>query len=235
MKRIRLMGLALAAVFAFSAVVAASASTPEYIYKVEGAKLEAGKTEEASSVKAASIITLKGETFGVKATAEFTKLKVPAGGEPLLVGGQPGTSSKGKLELSGCGAVVGGESCAEVKIAPIQVNSEIVSVVSPAGKAGAAATLLTPTGAAFTLVKFISCGNFGTVELEMEGNTAALNSVGEAKVGTERFSSGANEITMVKTFAGTEKEVGLEFGGHRATLAGEAELQLKGVKKWGVA
>jgi hypothetical protein len=229
------MGLALVAAFAFSAVVAASASTPEYIYKVEGAKLEAGKTKEVTSIKAVGNIVLKGETFGVKATAECSTLKAASGGEPLLVGGQPGTSSKGKLELSACGAVVGGESCASAKIAPIQVNSEIVTVVTPAGKAGAVATLLTPTGTAFTLVKFISCGSLGNVELEIEGDTAALNSTGEAKAGTERFGAGVNEITMVKTFGGSEREVGLEFGGHRATLQGEAEMQLRGVKKWGVA
>jgi hypothetical protein len=231
-KRIGIMGLALVIVFVFGTVVVASASGPEYIYKVEGAKLEAGKTQEVTGVKAATAFFLRGESSGVKATIECTTLKANAASEPLIAGGQPGTSSKGQLELSSCGAVVGGETCKTAKIGAIPVTSEIVTVVAPAAKAGDLATLVTTTGA---IVKLTECGAFGNVEVEVRGDAGALNSAGEAKVGTETFTAGTNLITKVKTFGGAPKEVLLEFGGNFASLEGEAELQLKGGKKWGVA
>jgi hypothetical protein len=233
MKRTKIIGLALVAVFALSAV--ASASAAEYIYKVAGTKLEAGITKEVAS-KAAKEFTLKGEAFGIKSVTKCKTEKLNAAEKPVIVGGQPGKSEKEKVEFGECTATLGGAACKAAIVENVPTVNEIVTIVLPAGKAGKLATLFTPTtGGIFTTIKLKECGAFGSQEAKVEGTSAALDSPEKVEqVSGNLVWNEAEEITKVKTFAGTEPTVGLKFGGKAATLNGEASVELVSKENWGV-
>lgn len=245
MSRIRIIGLALAAVFAMSAT--ASASAAEYIYKVAGAKLEAGVKTEITS-KAKTTFVLKGEVLGIKSETKCKTEKLNAAEKPVIVGGAPGTSEKELVEFGECSATLGGAACKSVKVNNTTTSNEIVTVVLPAAKAGKLATLFTPPTKVFTTIELKECGAFGTQKAEVTGTTAALDSPEkvEQATGTLIFKAGAEEITEVgclketTTCTGAEKKapfrqkVGLKFGGNAATLEGESEVSLVSGQSWGV-
>jgi hypothetical protein len=237
MKRLRITGLVLVAVFAMSAV--AQASGAEYIYQVAGSKLEAGKTVGLVS-RAKTEFVLKGEEtilgITVKSETKCKKLKLNEAEKPVIVGGKPGKSEKEKIEFEECKATLGGSSCKSVTIENAATNNEIVTVVAPASKAGDLSILFTPaSGKVFTTVKFKSCGALGSQEAKVEGMSAALVSPEkkEEVVGLLVYNE-KEEITKIKKSTGTEEEVGLKFGGKKATINGEAEVELTTKEKWGV-
>lgn len=236
MKRIRVIGLALVAVFAMGAVAQASAT--EYIYKVAGAKLEAGKTQEITS-KAKTEFTLTGEETilgtKVKAITKCKKLKLNAAEKPVIVGGTPGKSEKEKIEFEECAATLGGAKCEKVVVESASTKNELVTVVLPAGKAGKLATLFTPTtGTVFTVVKLTKCSFFGSHEAKVEGTSAALITPekSEQAAGVLAWSE-AEEITKVKRSNGEEPTVGLKFAGNPSKINGEAEVELVSKEVWG--
>ena len=88
MKRIKVVGLVLLAAFAVSAVASVSASaTPCYCWKVNGSKLEAGKSETLKG-EASGAYTLTGKAFGFIEVAVTCKKAATTG---KLIGGTPGT------------------------------------------------------------------------------------------------------------------------------------------------
>src|SRR6202035_1140809 len=155
---------------------------------------------------------------------------------PLIKGGIPGTSEE-KVVFENCSGTLGGSACKLVTVENTPVNNEIVTVVLPAAKAGKLATLFTPkTGTVFTTIKLKECGIFGSTEGKVEGNSAALGSVGKAKAQTLTWVEGAEEITKVKKFgAGGEATVGLKFGGKVSSLEGVAAVELVSGEEWEVA
>jgi hypothetical protein len=232
MKRIRIIGLTLVAVFAISAVAASGASAAEYIYKVNGAKLEAGATK-AVSAKAKTPFVLKGEIIGLKSDTKCNKLKLatiePA---PVIKGGTPGISEE-KIVFEECAGTLGGSACKSVTVENTPALNEIVTVVLPAAKAGKLATLFTPkTGTLFTTIKLKECG-IVTTEGKVEGTSVGLNSEGEAVAQAITWAAPAEEVTKVKQSSGAEVAVGLKFGGNVATLEGIAEVELTSKEKWG--
>jgi hypothetical protein len=239
MTRIKLVGLCLVAVFAMGAFAATSAmAAPEHIYKVEGTKLEAGKTQEITS-KAKTEFTLKGEEeilgVKVKSVTKCKKLKLNAGDKPVIVGGTPGKSEKEDIEFEECSATVGGSKCSSVTVESALANNELVTIVLPAGKAGKEGTLFTPaSGKVFTKIKFTKCGLFGNQSAEVEGSSTALVSPEkvEAVTGTLVYSE-TEEITEIEKQGGTKEKTGLKFGGFAATINGEAEVELVSKQKWG--
>ena len=239
MKRIRVIGLALVALFAFG-VAAASASAAEHIYKVEGTKLEANMTKEITSkVKSGSEFILKGEQeilkVKVKSETKCKTLKLNAAEHPIIIGGPVGTSAKEKIEFGECTATLGGSACEKVVIESASTNNELVTVRKPATDNGKLGTLFTPaTGTVFTTVKFTKCGIFGSREAKVEGKSTALVSpeATEAVAGTLVYSE-AEEITEVEKQNGTLEASGLKFSGFPATIKGEAEVELVSKEKWG--
>lgn len=239
MTRIKLVGLCLVAVFAFGAVAVAQASAAEYIYKVEGKKLEAGETKEIVS-RAKTEFTLTGEETilgsKVKAVTKCKKLKLNAAEKPVIEGGTPGKSSKEKIEFEECTATIAGSKCEKVVIESASTNNEIVTVVLPSSKAGKLAILFTPaSGEVFTTTKLTKCGIFGSHEAKVTGSVAALVSpeATEQVAGTLIYNE-KEEITKVKKSNGKEQEVGLKFAGNPAKINGEAEVELVSKQKWGV-
>jgi hypothetical protein len=232
MKRMRVIGLTLVAALAIGAVAASGASAAEYIYKVNGVKLEAGITKAISS-KAKTPFILKGEIIGLKSETKCNKLKLAATEPaPVIKGGTPGTSEE-KIVFEECSGTLGGSPCKGVTVENTPALNEVVTVVLPAANAGKLATLFTPkTGTLFTTIKLKECG-FVSTEGKVEGTSAALGSEGEAVVQTVTWAAPAEEITKVKKSSGAEVTVGLKFGGNAATLEGIAEVELTSKEKWG--
>jgi hypothetical protein len=237
MKRIRAIGLALVAVFAMGAVAAAEASAAEYIYKVAGPKLEAGKTKEIkSSAKKAFVLRGKG-VLEIEAVTTCKALKLNAAEKPVIVGGKPGTSEKEKVEFGECTATVGGAKCEKVEVTNVSTKNEIVTVAAPASLKGRLATLFSPTtGTEFSKVKLIKCGIFGNQTATVEGTSAALDEVEktEAKAGTLVYAVGSSEIIEVEKFGGAKAKVELKSGPTKSTIEGEATVELVGGESWGV-
>ncbi len=235
MTRIKLVGLCLVAVFAFGAVAAAEASAAEYIYKVEGKKLEAGAKEEITS-KAKTEFVLKGTgPLGIKSETKCKKLKLNAAEKPVITGGIPGKSEKEKIEFEECTATVGGVKCSSVTVESASTNNELVTVVLPATKAGKLATLFVPaSGKVFTKIKFTKCGIFGNQSAEVEGSSAALISPEKVEaVSGMLVWNEKEEITETEKSNGERGKDGLKFDGNAATINGEAEVTLVSGKVWG--
>lgn len=241
MTRIKLAGLCLVAVFAFGALAAGQASAAEYIYKVAGSKLEAGKTKEIrSSDKKAFVLRGKG-LFNAEAVTTCKALKLNAAEKPVIVGGKPGTSEKELVEFSECKATIAGAECSSVEVSNVTTKNEIVTVVAPSTLKGRLASLFTPaSGTEFSKVKFNKCGILGNQSATVTGSTAALDEVEktEAKVGTLNYPAAASAITEVeKENSKGEKEkvkVKLESNSKAASIEGEANVELVSGEVWGV-
>jgi Flp pilus assembly protein TadG len=118
MSRIRIIGLALVAVFAMSAVAAsaASAATEGPFYKVAGKRLAATETKPLKA-KASKNFVLTAS--GVVITC--TKLKLSSASKIIgSTGKNPGTSEE-TLEFEGCTVTGNGEGC-EVENGKITTN-----------------------------------------------------------------------------------------------------------------
>jgi hypothetical protein len=235
MKHIRIIGLALVALFVMGAAATSAMAAPEHIYKVEGKKLETGETKEIRSKAKTEFVLVGTGPLGIKAETKCKKLKLNATEKPDIAGGTPGTSGKEKIEFEECTATLGGSKCSSVTIESALANNELVTVVAPAADAGKLGTLFSPaSGTTFTTIKLSKCGIFGTQEAKVEGSTVALVSPEktEAVVGTLVYSSSA-PITETEKQNGTKTADGLKFDGNAATINGEAEVELVSKEKWG--
>ncbi len=236
MKGIKIVGLALVAIFVMSAVAATGASAaPEHIYKVEQVKLEAGETKEIrSSAKTEFVLKGKG-ILEVESVTKCKKIKLNAALHPVIVGGTPGTSKNEAIEFEECTATVGGSKCEKVAITSATTNNELVTIVKPTAKAGKLATLFTPaTPPVFSTIKLTKCGLFGSREAKVEGTTAAFitpEAVDEVK-GTLVWNE-KEEVTEVEKQGGTKVKVGLTAESKLATLNGEATVELLSGQVWG--
>ncbi len=237
MTRTKLVGLCLVATFAFGAVAAAQASAAEYIYKVAEKELASGATKEIkSSIKKEFVLKGKG-VLNVESVTKCTTLKLNAAEKPVIVGGKPGKSEKEKVEFGGCTATVGGVKCTSVEVENVLTNNEIVTVVAPAKLKGRLASVFTPaTGKVFSKVKLNKCGILGNQKAEVEGTTAALDEVEktEAKAGTLVYSAGESEITEIEKFGGKTEKVELTNEKKKATIEGQATVELVSGEVWGV-
>lgn len=238
MKRLRIIGLALVAALAMSAVASSAAQANEGpFYKVAGAKLEAGKSEEVKA-KALSNQVLSGNLFGFATTVTCTALKVKAGS--TIDGGVPGTS-KETLEYSGCTQTGLGSMC-EVENKEVKTNAVNNKLVySEPARKGFIDVLFTPaSGEEFVNIKFT--GSCLVKEAKVTGSVAgetltakARNAVGkgtEAKTGETWLPA-----TQIKTVwvGETETAVGLKWAGAAATIEGKSEAKLTGEPLWSVA
>ncbi|MFI5004766.1 MAG: hypothetical protein ACHQE6_07115 [Solirubrobacterales bacterium] len=227
------------AVFAMGAVAAAEASAAEYIYKVAGAKLEAGQTKEIKSSMKSTTFVLKGKgVLNIESVTKCTALTLNAAEKPVIIGGKPGTSAKEKIEFTGCTATLGGAKCEKVEVENVVTNNEIVTVVLPATLKGRLATLFTPgVGEVFSKVKFVKCGIFGSQKAEVKGKSAGLDEPKEPEEVKNWlvYATGASEITEVEKSNKEKVKVELTNESKKATIEGEAWVELSTKEVWGVA
>ena len=231
MNRMRIFGLALAAMFALSAIAATAAMATTDIYQIGGAKLEAGETREIkSSMKSTSFVLEGTGPLGIKVVTTCTSLKLDAADDPVLLGGEPGKSGREAIEFSGCTATLGGSKCSSVTVESAQTNNELVDVDAKKELA----VLFTPaSGTKFSEVKLKSCGIFGSQSAAVEGTTAALVPSTKEAVKGELVWNAKEEITEVlKLGSSTGQKVGLTSDGNKATLNGEAFVELSSGKEW---
>jgi hypothetical protein len=235
MNRMRILGLALVAMFAFSAIAATAAmATTTDIYQIEGTKLAAGETREIkASIKSTEFVLEGTGPLGIKAVTKCTALKLDAADDPVILGGEPGKSGREAIEFSGCTATLGGSKCSSVTVESAQTNNELVEIVAPSAKAGDLAVLFTPaSGTKFSEEKLKSCGIFGSQSAAVEGTTAALVPVTTEAVKGELVWNTKEEITEIKKLNGTVDKVGLTSDSNKATLNGESFVELASGKKW---
>jgi hypothetical protein len=245
MNRIRLLGLALMAVFAFSAVASAVASATEGpFYKVNGATLASGATRLLLAT-AKEKFTLESKNANISIIC--TGLTLPEAGQMQIQGvaaGNGGTS-KEVLEFTGCTVTGNGECEVEnkkIKTAPVTNTLGYGN----ASRTGQVLVLFQPeTGTNFVTVKFTGAG-CKFKETNVEGTT-----VGGAQVGGSPLLAGAGTeslhgevkfphvqlIFIEKGKALTHTKAGLKAFGVASTLSGIALLLVDeggAAVKWGV-
>jgi len=153
MKRIRILGLALVAVFALSAVVAVAAQATEApFYKVAGKRLESGKTEEISSHAGTGGFTLTATGKVVKCSTLTNNAGATAIGSNA---GVPGTSSE-TLEFSGCTVTGNGEPCKVTE--PIKTTALKNELALNEGLTSIVVEFKPSTGTEFATLKFTGTG-----------------------------------------------------------------------------
>jgi hypothetical protein len=223
MKRIRIVGLALVAVLAMSAIASASASAAGPIWKVEGLKLEAGKSKTVKS-KSTGNFLLKGKAFGfVNITITCTKESDTG----TIVGGEPGTDTA-IIEYTGCSA---GGLCTVTEPIKTEANTELVYLLSGGKKY--LADLFTPkSGTVFVSIK---CGSItaevtGNIVGELLNSTKSKIEKGNATEETEAAKgfvnfTGANSESYENS-KGETKTAELKLEGNPSTLTGEDEVVL---------
>ncbi len=236
MKRLRLIGVALLAVFALSVVAASVAQAEEApFWTVEGTRLAAGKTHFITTKiykEGEAGQTLKLETPGAGVVVTCTGLNFPFETGVILGSnaGEPGTDNE-VAHFTGCTVSGNGTKCAvegkEVTTNPIK--SELVENVEN-GKAGK--KLLTEfsplTGTSFVTLKFKAetGGKCTFTTTPVEGSAAAEvlnekevpvelpNKSEEFKSGLTRFPTTAiSEVWLVKAGVGSAVSVGLKAFG----------------------
>ena len=156
--------------------------------------------------------------------------------KPVIIGGKPGTSAKEKIEFTGCTATLGGAKCEKVEVENVVTNNEIVTVVLPETLKGHLATLFTPSGEVFSKVKFVKCGLFGSQKAEVKGKSAGLDEPKEPEEVKNWlvYAVGAAEITEVEKSNKEKVKVELTNESKKATIEGEAWVELVSGEKWGV-
>jgi hypothetical protein len=240
MKRISIIGLALMAVMAMSAIAASSAMANCELalgYCVLGKPLGAGQIQLIKAT-AESPFVLEGEVLGVKSIIKCTSLNLNAAEHPIIKGGMPGTGEKQRVEFTGCTSTLAGSSCTSTIVHNVTTLTEQVMILKPTTLAGRLATLFRPaTGGVFSKILQSGCsGIIKEANAEVTGTTAALDepTLVEALTGLLLYRKGANEITEVEKFGGAKEPVGLKFGGNTATLEGTAGVSLANDDLWGV-
>jgi hypothetical protein len=248
MNRIRIVGLALMAVFALSAVAASAASAVEGpFWKVQGSRLLAGETRLLlASAKENFILNASG---GQK--IECSSLSLPVASEMKIIGstGANGGTSLEHIEFSNCIVTGNGTPCNTVGAKVLTTLLFNLLGYGTAARGGPVLVLFEPeSGKAFTEITFSGTGC--TVPLTTVNGTviglARVNGVNvQPGAGTETPHGEVNfaETTVAKTIwvekegALIETKAKLEAFGLGAKLKGTAliAVDVGGVEvPWGV-
>jgi hypothetical protein len=232
LRRLRLAGIALVAVFSASAVMSASASAScNYCWHVNGSELASGKSE-ATKGEATSSYTLTGKALGFIEIAVTCK---KAGASGSITGGTPGTDSA-TINYTECKSNSG--LCTPNEPIETKAKSEIVLFTTGGKKYwGDLYTAKEMSG----VLTVIECS--GGLKAEVTGNVIgeALNEakekieVGketEAKKGYITF-PGASSAKYTNSKS-EEKTAELKWEGTAANLQGTSEITLTSGKAWGV-
>src|SRR5271166_204284 len=244
MKRIRLLGVMLLAVFALSAVGATAAQATEApFWSIEGTRLGEGKTRNIT-VKTANETTApwKLSGGGVTVTCKKTEAKpaVLLGSAPT----EPGTDNE-TVKFSGCTVSGNGEKCTEV-VEPIETKPLKSESVLDSTKTKVL-TLFTPvSGSEFAKLTFKGSGcTFATTAVESSAGVAGEDLEEKEKPveesnhpqgvkGFVNFPATTIKTVVLITSKGekTIEKVGLKAFGLAATLIGRAAVEVEGGLKW---
>jgi len=225
-RTLKMLGACLVVALAVSAVAVAQASAVEFIYKVNGAKLEAGAERELVS-KAKTTQVLKASPLGVSTEIVCTGLSTPGA---KIKGGKPGTSTE-TVKYTGCkvnkpsGCKVAGEA--------ITTNPLVNEIVEGVGaSAGKSLVLIKPaSGETFAEPKL---EGFLCPSLAVKGSVLAepLPQKSEVTAGTLKFEPA--ESKKYKNSAGAELAAGLTVAGKASTVTGEVANELGTKEKFGI-
>ena len=227
MKRTKVLGLCLVAVFAMSGLVVAQASAIEFVWKVNGSKLETGKEKTLTS-KAKTAQVLKASLAGVAVEISCTTVSTTGA---KIIGGLPGTSTE-TVEYKGC--TVAKPAGCKVKGEAITTNPLKDEIVEGVGaSAGKALLLFAPvSGTTFAEPKLE--GGFLCLSVAVKGSVLAeaVPQKEEVETGVLKFEPANGKES--KGSKGEARKDGLTVGGNAATVTGEVETKLSPVEKFGV-
>jgi hypothetical protein len=219
-----------AAAFATSTyALAPSAEATEFIYKVEGSKLEAKITKEIISRKITPKFVFEGGVF----TIECGQMKLET--SPQITGGKPGTLSSG-IGYTECSASELGKTCESASVSS-SVTGELVEIVNPEQYSKLMAWQLGNKNSVFATVVLVGCITpHQSRQFLITGDVAASSKF--------RPNSGEREeipwffpekvITEVKNSANKTEKLELKAGSVPVVVKGELGLKLAKVKKWGI-
>lgn len=236
MKRVRLFGLALVAMFALSAAAAAVAQATEGpFWSVGGSRLLAGETREVKA-KAKKEFVLRTKTTGTVIKCTGTSL---ASGATIngSTGANAGTSREVIL-YTGCSVAGNGTGC-EVLNNTITTNTvENILGFATSGREGPLLILFKPvSGTNFVTVKFTAKTGTCTLTLTPVSGTAVGEAVGSGENTVNNISFVTAKKTIWTEASGTLTETKAElkaFSAFESTIEGEAENELTSKAKWSV-
>lgn len=220
-------GLALGALEGGALALCSSAEAGEFIFKVGGKELAAGKTEEL--LKAADSVSYKFKKPGAPLVSYECK-GMELAEKTSIVGGKPGTVSL-KLKWTTCTGSVAGKTCTGITIeTPVRLKGEIVEEIF-VPKEGFPAVRLTPeTGK--EVVKFsATCGGLpdvrvaeGSIVFEPQSECSSVKEVDFLFPGF---------ISEVKNTGGKVKTP-TTMEGESFTIEGATFFFLFNSPKWGI-
>jgi hypothetical protein len=223
MRRIGRVG-AISVIALVLGAAAAWAAGSGLIWKVEGKKLEAGKTEQVTA-KQSGIYQFKGKMFGSTSVTITCKHQTDSGD---IIGGEPG-AGEAKIEYRECSS----QSCTPHEPIAAEVNSELVYFESEGKRFFG--DLFTPKSA--PVFSRITCSST-SVNIEGEEMAEMLNEKDERveagketelKKGFVKFlGTSTQEYTNYKNEHGT---AALTVEGNPATVEGTTEASLTSGKK----
>lgn len=242
MKPFRLIGVALLAVLALSAIAASSAQavSPAPFFTVNGARLAAGHTHNIAAKKKSTTFVLSVPEFGVSVTC--TKVTVEKG---VLLGSNEGEPGKDNeiTAFSGCEVSGDGSPCAvaePITTSPL-ISEQVENVVSGTGGKQLLEEFFPASGSTFVTLTFSGTGCTPVVGAQaVSGQVAAevlLDNAAQGKI--ELGQTAEQAVSWVLKFPGAEStevwlitngvgkiaKVKLTTGGSLSTLTGET-LQL---------
>jgi curli biogenesis system outer membrane secretion channel CsgG len=252
MKRIRILGVALVAMFALSAVVAVAAQATEApYYKIAGTRLGSGSSSEISS-HAKTEFTLAAATAGV--SVKCKNLSNSAGSKIIgSAAGVPGTSTE-TLTFSNCSVSGNGTGTGCTTVTEPITTEPLVNELALSNPLGSLvvefkpatgtlfATLTFPAGCTFTSTKVTIAEGSAVVGQILAGGTLSTASKPLTEAVDNEISFPSERITSIylqETASGGYKlveESALKAFGVAATFSGTAIVLLGGTnvgKVWG--
>jgi hypothetical protein len=253
MRRMRLVGLALVAVFALTAVASSAAFAGEGpIWKVAGSKLESGITKNITAAKKAG-----SAEFKFKAGTLITINCTGASSTGTIIGGEPGTDTA-NIKFTGC-TVEGHSECTvkspkegteEVPVGEIRVKAKTELVylsstsatnekVDASGVGSHLGDLFSPASGS-TFVELVVGGNNcpsltkGTNKVEGSVLSIVEPSEAEAASGTLNFPTSSIEKYWTRNGGVKSHEASLKvFGFIGCTQSGEETVELESKENFG--
>jgi hypothetical protein len=236
MSRIKLMGLALVAVFAFSAVAATVASAVEGpFWKVAGVRLVAGETRLLLATAAANFVL----TANTSQTITCKTISLPVGSEMQIIGSPAKTGGRSleALEFTGCTVANNGEKCL-VSNGGVVKTTLVLNLLgySTGTRTGPILVLFAPdVGKDFVTVSFTpeTGGKCTLPSALVEGNVVGLERVGgvNVEVGAHETETLHGEVA----FAALNKTIWLEIAGSLVSVKSAMSAFGTGAKFQGIA
>jgi hypothetical protein len=248
LKRIRILGLALVAICALSAVVAVAAQATEApFYKVAGSRLKLNETREISTHAGTA-------GFSLTATGKLVKCSTLVNTKGSVLLGSTGAGAPGKsnetLEFSGCTVTGNGTPCEVTE--PIKTTPLVNELALSENLKSFVVEFKPATGTEFTTLKFTGTGCTltetkvtiaeGSAVIGQAFSGGTLVEVGKEPAETKdaEINFPSEAIKVLQLFNSSEKEekvesLSLKAFGLASTFSGRAIVLLQSGSVWGVS